>query len=137
MKRIVLVVNLLLLLLLPTQLLRSVAAAEDTGMFTVVKMVTSLDVIEREPVGMRDTFELADNKVFCFLEAREITDDFEVYFVWSHEGTELDSVPVTLKKGPRWRTYSSKKLGNRSGKWRIEIRDANGVVMDSRDFTVE
>jgi hypothetical protein len=37
--------------------------------------------------------------------------------------------------GPRWRVYSSKKLiAAWTGTWKVEVVDADGIVMHSKTF---
>ncbi len=116
----------------------AVAAEEAAPPFTVAKLVVCKDVVNREPVpGKEEKFPASVGRISCFLEARDIRADSQVLFVWLHGTRELASVPVTLQKGPRWRTFSTKKLGGRTGDWRVEIRDPAGAVIDSVPFTVE
>lgn len=114
------------------------ATADDAATFTVARLVVCNDVVDREPIlGSEEHFSLAADKVYCFLEARDISVDTDVQFVWIYQDREQAVVPVTLRKGSRWRTNSSKRLGNMSGDWKVELRDSTGTVIDSVSFTVQ
>ncbi|MDH3393133.1 MAG: DUF2914 domain-containing protein [Desulfobulbaceae bacterium] len=116
----------------------STVFAEEAATFSIARMVVSTDIVNKEPVlGSNETFPLSLGKVYCFLEAREITEDTEIKFVWIHEGVRQATIPLKIKKGWRWRTYSSKKLGNLSGNWMVEIHDEEGKVLDSINFIVQ
>lgn len=118
--------------------LTSTASAEEAATFNIARMVVCTDIIDKEPVlGSDETFPLSLGKLYCFLEAREIKEDTEIKIVWIHEGVTQATVPLQIKKSWRWRTYSSKKLGNMSGNWMVEIHDTAGRILDSINFIVE
>ena len=105
--------------------------------FQIARLVIAGSVDNLEPVGVVDAFAASTEKVYCFLEAHQIRDDTTASFVWFHGETRVAAVDLPLRKGARWRTYSSKKLGGRTGDWRVEIHDAAGNVLEVVGFTVE
>ncbi len=109
---------------------------DDPG-FTINRMVVSKDVVDKEPVGVGDFFSAVTEKLYCFLEASNIERDMQVSFVWIWSSQEMARVNMTLQKGNRWRTYSSKKLVGLKGQWKVELQDSSGVVHNSIGFTVE
>ncbi|MBU0730092.1 MAG: DUF2914 domain-containing protein [Proteobacteria bacterium] len=113
------------------------AFAQDAPGFTVARMVVCEDVADREPVGAGETFPLSLGAVYGYLEAKDIDADTEIRFVWMHNDIQTAVVPLTIRKGNRWRTYSSKKLGNRTGAWKVELQDTEGTVLKTVAFTVE
>lgn len=113
------------------------AEGEDTAPFEIARLVIAGSVENLEPVGVVDAFAASTEKVYCFLEARQIKQDTTVRFVWFHGETNTAVVELPLRKGQRWRTYSSKKIGGRTGDWRVEIQDTDGNVLDSIGFMVE
>ena len=116
----------------------SPVSAEEGGTFTVARLVVCKNVVKLEPeLGSEEKFPLSLGKIYCFLEARKISADTQIKFVWIHEGVTKAKIPLTLRKGWRWRTYSSKKLGNLSGNWTVEIHDQNDMIVDSINFLVE
>ncbi len=114
------------------------ATAEmNAPVFSVARMLIAGSIESREPVGAVSVYASSTEKVFCFLEATDITEDTEVSFVWYHEDREMAVVTLPLKKGQKWRTYSSKKLGGLTGSWKVELHDAGGDVILDVGFIVE
>lgn len=109
---------------------------DDPG-FTIKRMVISKDVVDREPVGVGDFFSAATEKVYCFLEAADIETDMQVSIVWYWSNQEMARVALPIRKGHRWRTYSSKKLLGLKGNWQAELQDSSGIVHSSVSFVVE
>jgi len=114
-------------------------AMQEPGqeIFHVNRFVVAGSVENLEPVGIVDAFAASTEKVYCFLEATRIKEDTTVRFVWYHGETKTAEIDLTLRKGPRWRTYSSKQLGGRTGDWRVELQNADGKVLEVIGFTVE
>ena len=120
----------------------SFSVAEDVqqdsaSIFNVGRFVIAGSIDNREPVGIVDVFSSSTEKVYCFLEARDIKEDTVVSFVWYHGEKEVANVDLPLRVSQRWRTYASKKLGGRLGEWKVELQDANGLVVETVPFTVE
>ena len=114
----------------------SASSMDDSG-FTINRMVICGKIIDKEPIAIGETFSSITEEVYCFLEAREIENDTTVSFVWYFEDAEMARVSVPLKKGWRWRTYSSKKLAGLKGKWEVELQDYSGIVLNSVSFQVQ
>lgn len=116
----------------------SFSLAEDTSpLFQIKRLVIAGSIENKEPVGIVDAFSSSTEKVYCFLEAGDISEDTTVSFVWFHGEQETARVNLPLGKGKKWRTYSSKKLGGRTGDWRVELRDENDITLETATFTVE
>jgi hypothetical protein len=112
------------------------AAKEGPG-FTIARLVVGTGVENREPVGVAETFPASTEKVYCFLEATNIAKDTEVSFVWFHGEEEMSKISLPLKTGPKWRTNASKNLRGLMGDWKVEIKDADGNLVQDVKFKVE
>jgi hypothetical protein len=112
------------------------AAKEGAG-FTIARLVVGTGVENREPVGVAETFPASTEKVYCFLEATNITQDTEVSFVWFHGEKEIWKISLPLKTGPKWRTNASKTVSGLPGDWKVEIKDADGNLVQDVKFKVE
>ena len=112
-------------------------APKETAPFMIKRLVIGTEVENNEPVGVAETFPASTEKVYCFLEAGDIAKDTEATFVWFHGDKELSKFSVPLKTGPRWRTYAYKNLRELKGDWKVEIRDADGKVVQDVKFKVE
>jgi hypothetical protein len=110
---------------------------EASPAFNIERFVIAGSIENREPVGIVNAFASSTEKIYCFLEARDISEDTDVSFVWYHGEKEKARITLLLGKGSRWRTYSSKKLAGLKGDWKVELQDADGNVLDTVTFTVE
>ena len=116
----------------------SFSAAEETSpLFQIKRLVIAGSIENKEPVGIVNAFSSSTEKVYCFLEAVDIPEDTTASFIWFHGEQETAAVKLPLMKSKKWRTYSSKKLGGRTGDWRVELRDENDMVLETVSFTVE
>jgi hypothetical protein len=111
--------------------------AMDEPLFHIKSMVTSQNVLDREPVGVAETFPPGTERVYCFLEALNIEEDTEVTMVWYHNDREVARVTLPLVKGPRWRTYASKNVIGLPGAWSVDLLESSGIVLNTLPFTVE
>lgn len=112
------------------------AAKEGPG-FTIARLVVGTGVENREPVGVAETFPASTEKVYCFLEATNVAKDTEVSFFWFHGEKEMWKISLPLKMGPKWRTNALKSLGGLKGDWKVEIKDADGNLVQDVKFKVE
>jgi hypothetical protein len=124
------------LLLLPA-LSSAIAQEGGSALMTISRFLTCQAVEDHEPVGSTDTFTAGTETAYAYLEATAISADVAISFVWYHGSNEVARVPLSVRQGNRWRTYSNKKLAGRTGAWRVEIQDSTSAVLASVDFTVE
>lgn len=106
-------------------------------LFSISTMVIAEDVQDREPVGVAETFPASTEKVYCFIEAKNISEDTEATFVWYHEGQEMRTFTLPIMQGLRWRAFAYKNLHGKAGNWKVEIRDKAGNSVKSISFKVE
>ena len=118
-------------------LVPKLAHAESDSYFTVSRLEIAGSIENLEPVGVVDIFAASTEKVYCFLEAASIKKDTTVTFAWYHQEKRMAIVNLPLKKGAKWRTYSSKRLGGLKGEWKVELQDADLNVLQTIRFTVE
>jgi hypothetical protein len=111
-------------------------AKEGTSL-SIARLVVATGVENSEPAGAAETFPASTEKVYCFLEATDITIDTEVSFVWSYGDKEMLKTILPLKAGPKWRTYANKNLRGLKGDWKVEIKDSEGKVLKDVKFKVE
>ena len=105
--------------------------------FSISTIVIAKDVRDREPVGVEETFPASTERVYCFIEATNISADTEATFVWHHEGQEMRTFTLPIMQGPRWRTFAYKNLYGKTGHWKVEIKDASNNLVKSLIFKVE
>ncbi|MEJ2183720.1 MAG: DUF2914 domain-containing protein [Nitrospirota bacterium] len=109
---------------------------QEARAFEVQRFVVARDVVDREPVGVSQSLPVTVGTVYAFLEAGSVEADTVVSFVWLHMGEELARVDIPLKESPRYRTWSSKRLGGRTGAWTVRLLDSQGEVLAETSFEV-
>jgi hypothetical protein len=91
-------------------------------------------VVDRMPEGAATSFPATVGELFIW---SRVTDagGTSIQHVWMHDGNEY---PVSLAiGGSPWRTWSSKVIPPEwTGEWIVEIRAANGTVLETLTFTV-
>lgn len=105
--------------------------------FNIARLVVGTGIENKEPVGISEKFPSSTERVYCFLEATDITRNTEVSFVWVHEGNEMRKLSLPLEAGPRWRTFAFKNLAGLKGIWKVEIKDSVGNLLRDIQFKVE
>jgi hypothetical protein len=108
-----------------------------TAGLTIERMVVGTGIENKELVGASDKFPAATEKVFCFIEAKNIDEDTTITAVWSYEGKELSKYDLKLQKSSRWRTNANKNLNGMKGNWQVEVKDVKGNTLKSATFKVE
>jgi hypothetical protein len=105
--------------------------------FSVARLVVCENVQDRTPVNVMEVFPAGTERVFCFLEARDIPAATEVQMAWYHEEQEVARVPLSIGAGPRWRTYTSKMTMGRQGNWKVYLLDSADNSLASVQFVLE
>ncbi len=107
----------------------AVLAADEPATATAQ---TCTSVKDRAPVGAADKFPASVGQVYCFSLVTNGKD--KVVHVWYHGDKEVFKTDLPVN-GPRWRTWSAKKV--QPGAWKVEVKDAAGAVLATANFTVE
>lgn len=96
--------------------------------------VLARGIAEREPIETVDSFDVSDQQGYVFTRLANDGPPTGITVVWRYEGTEHAAVDLEVGTSSGWRTWSSANL--KAGQWTVELRDAQGVVLAERDFTV-
>jgi len=112
------------------------AAAPAAGL-NISRMEIASSVENRQPVGIVATFPATTEKVFCYLEFKDVPQDTNITYVWTLGPNEMGKVTQQVKKSWRWRTWASKTLGGMKGDWKVDVVDDSGAVLKSATFKVE
>ncbi|MBC7196790.1 MAG: DUF2914 domain-containing protein, partial [Deferribacterales bacterium] len=99
---------------------------------TISRMAIATDIVDREPVGVSETFSANIGKLYCFTEVQ--TDKFptKVVHIWLYDNNIIAEVPLEVNSN-KWRTYSSKRiLPNWEGDWKVEIYAEDGKLIGSK-----
>ena len=114
---------------LPTASPAQEATQLDADVAVICESVENL-----EPVGAGESFPVSVGKLSCFTTILGAHEPTTVTHVWYFDTTERARVDLVIK-GPRWRTYSSKKIqAHEVGSWRVEVVDTEGTVLKVVQF---
>ncbi len=105
--------------------------------FKVGRLLISESIRAREPIGTTKVFSSSVEKVYCFVDARDIKRNTFISFHWYYNDSAVAKVTLPVRQGSRWRTYSSKRLAGLQGDWRVEVRDSEETVIEEVKFIVE
>ena len=112
-------------------------AMATTDTYNIDRFILCKKIVDREPSGITNNFSKDTKKVYVFIDARDITEDSSVKIQWLFEGEEVSLIELRLGKGSRWRTYSSKQIGVRKGRWIVRLRDSEDNVLKELSFKVK
>lgn len=103
----------------------------------IARMEIASNVENREPVGIAATFPATQERVYCFLEFKDVTAETSVNVVWTLGMNEMGKVPLTVKPFSKYRTWAYKTIGGLKGEWKVDVVDASGNVLKSATFKIE
>lgn len=103
----------------------------------IARMSVSESINDREPIGDTKVFSSSLEKVYCFIEVRDISRDTFITFAWYYGEKSVAKVSLPVRRGMKWRTFSSKRLAGMKGDWRVEVTDNEGTILNSVKFIVE
>jgi hypothetical protein len=113
------------------------APATPAPSLNIARMEIASAVENREPVGIAATFPAATEKVYCFLEFKDVSQETRVNVVWTLGMNEMGNVSLTVKPYAKFRTWANKTLGGMKGDWKVDVKDEAGTVLKSATFKVE
>jgi hypothetical protein len=104
---------------------------------TVEEIYVCTAVEDMNPVGVKSTFKNDVQRIYCFTKIVGAKGPTTISHVWYHEGVKRAQQHLNVE-AEAWRTWSSKKIVPRwHGKWRVEILQQDGTLIESIKFTVE
>ena len=94
-------------------------------------------VVDRAPQEPGTTFAADVGKLYCFTKIVGGAEGTMIKHVWSFGDKEVGS--MDLKVGAEaWRTWSSKTIDpSQKGAWKVEVKDAEGKVLSTLNFTIQ
>lgn len=94
-------------------------------------------VVDRMPQDQGEKFPADVGRVYCFCRISGAVEATTITHVWKKGETEMATVELNVGASP-WRTWSSKTLDpSWTGAWTVEIKDAQGTVVQTLSFTIE
>ncbi len=147
MKKVVILVSVLLIFVLAIKFLVretppvATQTPEKTEMstqgLTIARLEIAGNVVDRMPVEIASIFPANQEKVYCYLDFRDVEKETAVTLVWSLEQDEVGEVSLTIKPYERFRTWASKSIRGMQGNWSVDVLDDEGVIIRSASFSVQ
>ncbi len=110
--------------------------AQETASLEVAVATICTDVVDREPVGAGNAFEVSLGKVYCFTTIVGAHSPTEVTHVWYFGDIERARVNLAIK-AYSWRTYSSKRIqGHEIGDWHVDVLGPEGELLKTLQFKI-
>ena len=112
-------------------------ASASSPSITISRMEISAGVMDRKPLDIGTTYPASQEKVYCYLEFKDVKKETTVNVVWMLGQNEIDKIPLTIKPYPKFRTWTSKTINGMRGEWKVDVLDDNGNLLKSATFTVQ
>ena len=115
-------------------------AAQDTTAAPAIQIeaVLTTAIVDRMPSDTVNTLPVpaGQDTVYLWTRVSGAEPGTVLHHVWFHGEDQVGDVALTINGSP-WRTWSSKLIpAEATGAWRVEVRDANGAVLQTVNFTV-
>ncbi len=109
---------------------------EAAGM-SLARLAVCEDVVDRAPVGEKDTFAKGVGRLWCFTDVRGAASGTQVFHRWYIGDRLVSEIPITVK-GRRWRCWSRKTIHPKwEGPARVEVLTEEGDVLGTVEFMLE
>ena len=106
--------------------------AQSSGV--TVDLVIALNVEDRAPVGENTEFPPNTGELVAWTRVTGAANT-TIEHVWRHGQLER-VIPLDIGGSP-WRTWSRKRIPpNGEGEWTVEVRDSEGNVLATKNFTI-
>ncbi len=112
-------------------------ASAPASSITIARMETCGSVMERKPVDVSSVFTASQDKVFCYLEFKDVNKETTVNVVWTLGQNEMGKAPLTIKPYAKYRTWASKSINGMKGDWKVGVVDDKGAILKTATFKVE
>jgi hypothetical protein len=103
----------------------------------ISRMEIAGNVMDRKPMDVSSTFVVTQDKVYCYLEFKDVKKEATVSVVWTLGQKEMGKIPLTVKPFPKFRTWANKSINGMKGDWKVDVLDDKGVVLKTATFKVQ
>lgn len=110
--------------------------AQETASIEVAQAAICRAVVDREPVGVGDTFGAWTGKLYCFTRIVGAYSPVEITHVWYFGDAERARISL-LVRSASWRTWTSKRIQTHEiGFWHVDVVGPDGRVLRSVEFEI-
>ncbi len=124
------------LLLVAASLAAALPARADESPLKVTDIAVCRDVVDRGCDSEGRTFGPDVDSVAFLTKVEGATGEAFVEHVWSFEGREVRRVRLPVR-GPKYRTWSTKRVKGLPGRWKAEVFDPVGRSLGAVEFVVQ
>jgi Protein of unknown function (DUF2914) len=121
----------------PASPAKTPATRAPAASLTISRLEIAGSIENREPVDIAASFPSTQEKVYCYIEFKDVPQDTTITYVWTLGQNDMGKVTQQVKKSSRWRTWANKSLGGMKGDWKVDVLDESGAVLKSATFKVE
>ena len=112
------------------------APAAPAAALSVTEAVVARSIVDRAPQDTGSAFPGDVAQLVFFTRISGSAGESTIHHVWFHGEEQVADVELHVGGSP-WRTWSRKTVpAEWTGAWHVEVRDANGAVLQRVDFTV-
>ena len=111
-------------------------AGADDSPLKVVEMIVCQKVADRACQAPSRAFSSEIEEVSCLSKVEGATGEAFVWHVWYFEGKETRRVKLPIKNAI-YRTWSSKRIKDLPGRWKVEVLDPLDRSIGVAEFIVE
>jgi len=95
------------------------------------------NVVKRTPEGTDVYFNNDVDSLFCYTRIQNQGQKQEVKHVWYYEDQLMTQIRYNIKKSNIYRSWTRKTiLPHQVGQWRVDIQDASGKIIGSKEFQI-
>jgi len=123
----------------PATLEKEIEAPEtDPQGLEIERVLLARKVEERKPVGEASAFSLPDERVYCYIDAKNPKGpERKLRVVWHHDGKVFHQVRLRVGVGHVWRTWAYVRLRKgHEGNWRCAVFNEQEQRLAAKEFTV-
>ena len=103
----------------------------------IARMEICGSVTDRKPMDVSTTFTASQDKVYCYLEFKDVKKETTVNVVWTLGQNEKGKVPLAIKPYAKFRTWANKSINGMKGDWKVDVVDNKGAVLKTAAFKIE
>jgi hypothetical protein len=112
-------------------------AAAPTASIEISRMEICSSVMDRKPVDVSSTFAATQDKVYCYLEFKDVKKETTVNMVWTLGQTEMGKISLTIKPYAKFRTWAYKSINGMKGDWKVDVVDDKGAILRTATFKIQ
>lgn len=122
----------------PPDAMEAKAPAEDPQGLVVKRVLLAKKLVERQPEGEGSAFSLADERVYCYVDAKNPKGpERQLTLVWHHNGKVFHKIKLRVGVGHVWRTWGFLRLKPHTvGNWRCGVFNEKDELIAGVPFTV-